>query len=491
MSKEAELGTLIVVILKARNLNDRHSFYKQDVFAQASLNGATKRTRVDVKGGQHPIWDEELRFPVARQATDNSRKLEVACFSKEARSQEILGKVDITETLRTGEFDDWVSLSVDGVVRGDIYLEMTYYANAPAPVSSLAVPPSNLTRRPSKLAPSERLYRPAQGLASPAKVPPQAGNRIHPGQWDHVQQHADSHHLAPSSPHSSRSSSAASARRSESPLPPLPESDLASASLPTTLLPGGGRPKPQPQKVTPYVPTNLRPGTGANPAAPAPTPHTRITPSNHYPSTSPPRGEYVPPVTSPTYGYNALASQPSHNPGPGRGRNPAPPASFAHPAPTTPQLWVSDNPPQGPLSFPVPTVVPAHDSGVSYELSNPHPPAHEAPVASYRPSVGSDLPDPYLQARYQTPLPLPPGATASPPRGRQSLPGPARPDEEADRLRLAKEEEARRKEQEEKDLALALQLDRELNLGEGTESQPQVNSIGDRRGMPGGLNPVM
>lgn len=39
MSKEPQLGTLIVVILKARNLIDKHSFYKQDVFAQASLNG--------------------------------------------------------------------------------------------------------------------------------------------------------------------------------------------------------------------------------------------------------------------------------------------------------------------------------------------------------------------------------------------------------------------------------------------------------------------
>ena len=33
------LGTLIVVLLKARNLNDKHSFRKSDVFAQAILNG--------------------------------------------------------------------------------------------------------------------------------------------------------------------------------------------------------------------------------------------------------------------------------------------------------------------------------------------------------------------------------------------------------------------------------------------------------------------
>ncbi len=34
-----ELGTLIIVILKARNLIDKHSFYKQDVYAQLIING--------------------------------------------------------------------------------------------------------------------------------------------------------------------------------------------------------------------------------------------------------------------------------------------------------------------------------------------------------------------------------------------------------------------------------------------------------------------
>jgi Ca2+-dependent lipid-binding protein len=51
MSKE--LGTLVVVVLKAKNLYDKHSFYKQDPFAQISLDGKTHRTEVDIKGGQH------------------------------------------------------------------------------------------------------------------------------------------------------------------------------------------------------------------------------------------------------------------------------------------------------------------------------------------------------------------------------------------------------------------------------------------------------
>ncbi|KAF9468164.1 C2 domain-containing protein, partial [Collybia nuda] len=162
-----ELGTLVVVVLKARNLNDKHSFYKQDVFAQVSLNGNTKRTKVDVKGGQHPIWDEEIRFPVMKDTAAKFRKLEVACFAKEHRSDDILGRgiVDLTDTLRTGEFDEWISLNIDGVVRGDLYLEITYFANAPVPAKygNLSVPTnSTLARRPSKLSPSDRLYRPYQ-----------------------------------------------------------------------------------------------------------------------------------------------------------------------------------------------------------------------------------------------------------------------------------------------------------------------------------------
>lgn len=62
---------------------------------------------MEIKGGQHPAWDAELRFPVMKQVTEKSRKLEVACFAQERKSDDPLGKgiVDIAETLKTGEFD--------------------------------------------------------------------------------------------------------------------------------------------------------------------------------------------------------------------------------------------------------------------------------------------------------------------------------------------------------------------------------------------------
>ena len=105
MSKE--LGTLVVVILKAKNLYDRHTLYKQDPYAKVTLNGKTFKTEVDVKGGQHPEWDAEFRFPVYDSKKDGSRQLEVTCWRAESREDEEIGKgkVDISDTLKTGEFD--------------------------------------------------------------------------------------------------------------------------------------------------------------------------------------------------------------------------------------------------------------------------------------------------------------------------------------------------------------------------------------------------
>jgi hypothetical protein len=177
MSEQKEIGTLVVVVLKAQHLH-QPSFYKQNPYAQASLSGLKKRTKVDPKGGQHPVWDDEFRFPVLADAGKDkvNRVLEVSCYKDEQRGEDVLlgkGTVDIEETLKIGEFDgmkltswttdflqltrtvlislDWVPLETSAGARGEVYLEMTFYANAPPP----------LMRRPSKLNPSDRLVRPA------------------------------------------------------------------------------------------------------------------------------------------------------------------------------------------------------------------------------------------------------------------------------------------------------------------------------------------
>lgn len=98
---------MAVVVLKAKNLYDRHSFYKQDPYAKISLNGKTFKTDADVKGGQHPEWDAEFRFTVYDVKDNSARLLEVVAWRAEPKNDEEIGKgkVDITNTLKTGEFD--------------------------------------------------------------------------------------------------------------------------------------------------------------------------------------------------------------------------------------------------------------------------------------------------------------------------------------------------------------------------------------------------
>jgi hypothetical protein len=48
-----------------------------------------------------------MRLPVYRDSSTKNRTLEVACWAKESREDDLLGAgtVDISDTLKTGEFD--------------------------------------------------------------------------------------------------------------------------------------------------------------------------------------------------------------------------------------------------------------------------------------------------------------------------------------------------------------------------------------------------
>ncbi|KAG6865896.1 hypothetical protein C0991_010729 [Blastosporella zonata] len=502
-NRETELGTLIIVILKARNLNDKHSFYKQDVFAQVTFNGVTKRTKVAVKGGQHPEWDEEVRFPVMKQLVEKFRKLEVACFAKESRSDDILGKgeVDIADTLKTGEFDEWVPLNVDGVVRGDLYLEMTFFSNAPATTA-----PSRLLQSGPHSSELHPRHSPHQARLHSSLVLPVANPTTHtaalhnllsdnpPASQQPLSNAYQPHHLQTS--HGSvRSHSASPIRRADSPLPPLPFEEAATRPLPSTLLPGGGRLRPQ-QTLSPHlhdsphVPSNLRAGPGRVVSQPIYNPtHVRQSSSESM-GHMPRHDDYFSVPGSQTYGagpplpHTTITGNTPHGTS-GQTLACYPPQSPAQPYSVVSPLstqWSSEGMLGGPLSFPAP--MPYAQAPGDYALSTQIPsslqtahvrppprsghPAHLPESLPYRrTSQPDDYPDPYLQARYQTPLPLPPGSEGL--SQVQSLPSlnPFVTSPDATRiqaLRQIEEAAERRRAQEDKDLALALALDRELNL---------------------------
>lgn len=59
------------------------------------------------------MWDEELRFPVFKNTAKKYRELVATCWAKEHSNDTPLGegKVDMTPTLKSGEFDGMNPLS--------------------------------------------------------------------------------------------------------------------------------------------------------------------------------------------------------------------------------------------------------------------------------------------------------------------------------------------------------------------------------------------
>jgi hypothetical protein len=452
-----ELGTLVVVVLKARNLNDKHSFHKQDVFAQIALNGPPKRTTVDIKGGQHPVWDEEVRISVSNDPSEKNRTLEVSCWAKERKVDDLLGqgKVDITETLQTGEFDgtlhiflrvgpfftddlDWVKLETDGGYRGDVFLEMTFYANAPAPLS----------RRASRLDPRTRLARPTQPYKYPNLVPPSLlnPNKLSPRRDPNqpLQTPPKGNNLVPPS-----SRSASSSPKACNDVLPSVSEDLT--QLPVSLTASGGAANIGVKRPDP--PSMLRPGNPKSSPIPIGSSH----------ASAP---EYGPHSQSQTgYHQPAARAQTSGLPNPYVNSGSVAPFASLLRAQTAGQPNRYENP----STFPISALGNAHVS--IYDTQYNHHLSQELVFQpSTRPAASSDLPDPYLTARYQQPLPLP---GSSPPRQQSAPRDPAAQAAEIRRQALSLEEQDRekRKEQEEADAALARQLDLELNLGDSEQER--------------------
>ncbi|WVF67491.1 hypothetical protein IAT40_002247 [Kwoniella sp. CBS 6097] len=180
-----ELGTLIVVVGKAKNLVNKSRFGKQDPFCTVLVGEDKQRTKPIKRGGQHPEWDEELRFTILEDLDDvlvrsesqpdslnsslngapaplpkdnpagvitsaalasKSRKgpigkkggksLKVACYADDAKEPELIGEcvVPIDEVLKKGEVDEWYEFLYKDKYSGEIYLELTFYSNDAPPV---------------------------------------------------------------------------------------------------------------------------------------------------------------------------------------------------------------------------------------------------------------------------------------------------------------------------------------------------------------------
>lgn len=129
-----EIGTLVVIVDRAKNLPNRKTMGKQNPFCAARLGKDAKKTETDKRGGQTPKWDQELRFTV--HDSPDYHSLKVSIFSEDKRTDLIgEGLVDLTEILKQGggQGDIWKGLTCKGKYAGEVRIEMTYYDTRPKP----------------------------------------------------------------------------------------------------------------------------------------------------------------------------------------------------------------------------------------------------------------------------------------------------------------------------------------------------------------------
>ncbi|KAG8920392.1 hypothetical protein FRC01_000786, partial [Tulasnella sp. 417] len=117
-----KIGTLVVVVLRAKNLPNK-TFGKQDPYCVLKLDDQSLRTKAVKRGGQHPEWDEELRFPIHETAEEqlsragekrganappsSKRIMHLSCYADNVRRPDLIGETsfDLTEPLTLGEMD--------------------------------------------------------------------------------------------------------------------------------------------------------------------------------------------------------------------------------------------------------------------------------------------------------------------------------------------------------------------------------------------------
>ncbi|KAJ9160605.1 Ingression protein fic1 [Coniochaeta hoffmannii] len=133
------IGTLVLVVDRAKNLPNRKTIGKQDPYCAARLGKEAKKTSTDIRGGQTPRWDQELRFNV--HDSPDYYQLKVSVFNDDKKT-ELIGEawIDLRDTIVAGggQTDIWHQLSCRGKYAGEIRIEITFYDSRPKPDKPVA-----------------------------------------------------------------------------------------------------------------------------------------------------------------------------------------------------------------------------------------------------------------------------------------------------------------------------------------------------------------
>lgn len=210
-----EIGTLVVIVDRAKNLPNRKTMGKQDPYCAARLGKEAKKTETDKRGGQTPKWydpnvtsghtrlmrdrDQEMRFTV--HDSPDYYRLKVSVFNDDKKT-EIIGEtwvaLDSIIVPGGGQNDIWHNLNCKGRYAGEIRIELTYYDIRPrevktderrqsSQVNGLVDPgregvsgprqPKPMKRRPLPADPTDSTRSSPLPYTSPANYPSPSGNQ--------------------------------------------------------------------------------------------------------------------------------------------------------------------------------------------------------------------------------------------------------------------------------------------------------------------------
>ncbi|KAH7193066.1 uncharacterized protein B0J16DRAFT_261885 [Fusarium flagelliforme] len=143
-----EIGTLVAIVDRAKNLPNRKTIGKQDPYCAARLGKEARKTTTDVRGGQTPKWDQELRFTV--HDCPDYYQLKLSIFTDDKRT-DLIGEswIDLRAIIVPGggQNDFWQTLTCKGKYAGEIRVEITFYDTRPKPDKPAA--------KPKQIAPAE------------------------------------------------------------------------------------------------------------------------------------------------------------------------------------------------------------------------------------------------------------------------------------------------------------------------------------------------
>ncbi|KAI7202229.1 hypothetical protein KC324_g1837, partial [Hortaea werneckii] len=181
-----EIGTLVLICDRARNLPNRRTMGKQSAYCAARLGKEAKKTETDKRGGQTPKWDQELRYTV--HDSPDYYTLKISIFSEDKKT-DLIGEALIT--LKDvivpggGKSDLWQGLHCKGKYAGEIRIELTYYDTRPKPDSNAAADGETAAPRHGKVKRRPLPTNPNSAHITPDTIPePSAPGRARHGPRD-------------------------------------------------------------------------------------------------------------------------------------------------------------------------------------------------------------------------------------------------------------------------------------------------------------------